>query len=140
MPLDWSALREAALLARRRRNWTQHDLAEHADTSVSTVRRFEAGTHSPDTSTLQKIVAALELQLARFETGGTSTVGTPTGGIPIVTVPHSTHTAKERLIHHIEALTDDEAAAVETAVKRALIEALHRATNPSPSDTEPDPS
>ena len=47
------------LLARRRLNWRQGQLAEKAGISVMTVRRVERGIGRPDTATLTRIASAL---------------------------------------------------------------------------------
>ena len=45
---------------RRAAGLTQSELAEKADVSVRTIRRYERGTHKPDTYSLTKLAGALD--------------------------------------------------------------------------------
>jgi transcriptional regulator with XRE-family HTH domain len=44
---------------RRRKGWTQRDLAREAGVTQTTIVRIEQGTHEPNISTIRKIAEAL---------------------------------------------------------------------------------
>ncbi len=50
-------------LARAERGWTQKQLAEASGVPVSTVGRIEAGIRQPSVMTLQRLLAAADLDL-----------------------------------------------------------------------------
>jgi transcriptional regulator with XRE-family HTH domain len=57
--------RRAARL-RKSKGWSQEDLAHHADVSVKTISRFEAGRHEGRRNTVKQIAAALEVTQAEL--------------------------------------------------------------------------
>jgi transcriptional regulator with XRE-family HTH domain len=52
-----SNLREA----RKRRKWTQEDLAERSGVHAGEISRMEAGKRDPQVSTVERLAAALEV-------------------------------------------------------------------------------
>lgn len=51
---------------RKEKGLTQEQLAKQVDVSIMTIRRFEAGTREPKIYMLEKIAAALGVQLAQL--------------------------------------------------------------------------
>lgn len=55
--------------ARHARGWTQEQLANRTDMHASNVRRLERGEANPSLSTMARLAAALEVQLAELVHG-----------------------------------------------------------------------
>jgi transcriptional regulator with XRE-family HTH domain len=51
---------------RRRRGWSQRELAEESGVGQDTVSGIESGRHEPRPSTLRKLAAALDVEVADF--------------------------------------------------------------------------
>jgi len=47
--------------ARKRRNWTQEDLAERSGVHAGEISRMESGKRDPQVSTVEKLAAALDI-------------------------------------------------------------------------------
>jgi transcriptional regulator with XRE-family HTH domain len=47
--------------ARKKRKWTQEDLAERSGVHAGEISRMEAGKRDPQVSTVEKLAAALEI-------------------------------------------------------------------------------
>ncbi len=48
--------------ARKKRGWTQEELAERSGVQAGEISRMEAGKRDPQISTLEKLAAALEVR------------------------------------------------------------------------------
>ena len=66
---------------RRRKGWSQKDLAEESGVGQDTISGIESGRHEPRPSTLRKLAEALDVEVADFfrEPGRTS----PKGSAPL---------------------------------------------------------
>ena len=66
---------------RRRKGWSQKDLAEESGVGQDTISGIESGRHEPRPSTLRKLADALDVEVAEFfeESGRTS----PKGSAPL---------------------------------------------------------
>ena len=48
--------------ARKKRGWTQEDLAERSGVHAGEISRMESGKRDPQVSTVEKLAAALEIR------------------------------------------------------------------------------
>jgi len=114
---------------RRRKGWSQKDLAEESGVGQDTISGIESGRHEPRPSTLRKLADALDVEVADFfrEPGRTS----PKGSAPLSFKAWleercgSTYLAMsmEELKALFESLDNTE---METKKRREIFDKIHR--------------
>ena len=87
---------------RRRKGWSQKDLAEESGVGQDTISGIESGRHEPRPSTLRKLADALDVEVADF-------FREP--AVPLAEAPRGAgppRVSKERLQEHFEDVRVDE--------------------------------
>jgi transcriptional regulator with XRE-family HTH domain len=87
---------------RRRKGWSQKDLAEESGVGQDTISGIESGRHEPRPSTLRKLADALDVEVADF-------FREP--AVPLADAPRGAgppRVSKERLQEHFEDVRGDE--------------------------------
>ena len=87
---------------RRRKGWSQKDLAEESGVGQDTISGIESGRHEPRPSTLRKLADALDVEVADF-------FREP--AVPLAEAPRGAgppRVSKERLQEHFEDVRGDE--------------------------------